>query len=171
MSKTLQKIDLKIIDHKTCKAKHYPRDVPPSSICAWNYIKEHKVGSTCRGDSGGPMLVKLRPWNLTVVAGLTSWSGANCSEDKNHPTVFTRVNYYLEWIEEVSKIKAPLSLDRIDACFQQPCIEKNNTFCYVKRDGTHQCLCKEGFHPTGNTTEKGCRERSIILICLIRNNF
>ena len=158
MNKDLHKIDLKIIDKKTCKSKHRTRNLFPSSVCAWNYFEFHKHGSTCVGDSGGPMLVKLPPWDLSVVAGLISWS-VDCGEDMNHPTVFARVNFYLEWIKEVTHISAPLSLPRVeeDPCIQQPCIEKENTFCYANHDGSHQCLCKEGFHPTGNTTEKGCR--------------
>lgn len=56
---------------------------------------------TCKGDSGGPLLV----WDgeKIVQVGITS-SGAGCALNK-HPGNYTRVSRYLDWIEKNSGIK------------------------------------------------------------------
>lgn len=65
-----------------------PGGVPESYICAGIYGVENKSG--CYGDSGGPMTIAGR------LAGIVSW-GPRCGSDK-HPSVFTDVAYYHEWI-------------------------------------------------------------------------
>ena len=60
--------------------------------------------SACFGDSGGPMH-KTKNGRTTIV-GLTSGSNNNIFKDHlifycTGPTIYTRVGYYLKWIEEV----------------------------------------------------------------------
>ncbi|XP_047486380.1 chymotrypsin BI [Penaeus chinensis] len=54
--------------------------------------------STCNGDSGGPL-------NLNgMTYGITSFgSSAGC--EKGYPAAFTRVHYYLDWIEQKTGVK------------------------------------------------------------------
>lgn len=62
-----------------------------SVICAVGRERQ----SACNGDSGGPLITENG-----VLIGLTSFgSGEGCHH--GHPTVFTRVNYFLGWIREV----------------------------------------------------------------------
>lgn len=58
-----------------------------------------KVGNTCSGDSGGPLLA-VSQWNKKVknVVGVTSF-GKGCGF-KGLPGIYTRVSHYLPWIEE-----------------------------------------------------------------------
>jgi len=46
--------------------------------------------SSCNGDSGGPLVVS----NLLV--GATSWGNATCNP--NQPSIYTRISFYLAWI-------------------------------------------------------------------------
>ncbi|KAK9737486.1 Trypsin [Popillia japonica] len=54
-------------------------------------------GDTCQGDSGGPLQVKLEGTNLYTVLGVTSF-GIKCGL---LPAVYTRVSYYVPWIESI----------------------------------------------------------------------
>ena len=53
---------------------------------------------TCQGDSGGPMLSLELDQNEWSVIGITSF-GVDCA-DTRFPGVYTRVDRYLDWIEE-----------------------------------------------------------------------
>ena len=52
---------------------------------------------TCQGDSGGPLFAKSS-LNKYVLAGITSF-GILCALP-NYPGVYTRVSYYLDWIDD-----------------------------------------------------------------------
>ncbi len=55
------------------------------------------LGSTCHGDSGGPLAVAA-PDGTVVQVGITSWGTAACSA--RVPQVFTRVSAVAGWIAE-----------------------------------------------------------------------
>ncbi|KAM4878047.1 putative serine protease 47 isoform 2-T2 [Thomomys bottae] len=57
----------------------------------------------CQGDSGGPLVCFHS--HVWVLVGLASW-GLECQHPV-HPSVFTRVAYFVEWISEVKR-KTPL---------------------------------------------------------------
>lgn len=52
-------------------------------------------GGICYGDSGGPLVVH----GTNILVGLSSWGPEtkHC-QNKPHPDVYTRVSYYLDWI-------------------------------------------------------------------------
>ncbi|XP_055643916.1 CLIP domain-containing serine protease B15-like [Toxorhynchites rutilus septentrionalis] len=53
---------------------------------------------SCRGDSGGPLMRQVEvKWYLT---GLVSFGERQCGS-RNHPSVYTNVEKYLDWIENV----------------------------------------------------------------------
>ena len=51
-----------------------------------------------QGDSGGPMICenRLHDW---VLHGVVSWGSSECAKE-GYPAVFTRVSYFMDWIEE-----------------------------------------------------------------------
>ncbi|XP_021921296.1 venom protease-like [Zootermopsis nevadensis] len=55
---------------------------------------------TCKGDSGGPLHIRLsEPYCMFDVMGITSF-GTICGS-KNAPAVYTRVSHYVPWIESI----------------------------------------------------------------------
>lgn len=53
---------------------------------------------TLQGDSGGPLQISHQRDNLYILVGVTSF-GKNCGSQI--PAVYTRIAYYLDWIESV----------------------------------------------------------------------
>ncbi|CAF1611955.1 unnamed protein product [Rotaria magnacalcarata] len=68
-------------------------------ICAGRYTKD---SSTCQGDSGGPLMFESSNGQW-FINGVVSYGSTTCGTEGN-PGVYTRVKYYLPWIE--SKLKA-----------------------------------------------------------------
>lgn len=62
-----------------------------SQVCAGK-----KGSDTCQGDSGGPLYVIDRVTKRYVVSGVTSY-GVDCGVN---PGVYTRVSYFVNWIEK-----------------------------------------------------------------------
>lgn len=90
----LQYSELQTIDHDVC-VKYFD-NIPMLQ----NFVRDNsrivctmdeKRGGACHGDSGGPLV-----YQKTLV-GVVSW-GVPCA--KGFPDVFTRVNSYLDWINE-----------------------------------------------------------------------
>lgn len=59
--------------------------------------------SFCRGDPGGPLVLKDSNGQRTII-GISSWSSSNGC-DRRSPVVFIRVANYLDWIRTVTKIR------------------------------------------------------------------
>ncbi|PSN47525.1 hypothetical protein C0J52_02241 [Blattella germanica] len=70
--------------------------------------------ATCRGDSGGPLIVREGPDAFYSIVAITSFGEQGGCGNPNFPDVWTRVTYYLDWIYlPVQKILAfPLKLQR-----------------------------------------------------------
>nr|XP_015292063.2 putative serine protease 47 [Macaca fascicularis] len=56
--------------------------------------------SICKGDSGGPLVCYLP--SAWVLVGLASW-GLDCWHPA-YPSIFTRVTYFTNWIDEVMRL-------------------------------------------------------------------
>ncbi|XP_070497180.1 brachyurin-like [Chironomus tepperi] len=80
----LREVENPIISNKECE-KHIKIDA--GNIC----MSGEGGRRTCSGDSGGPLVIKYN--GETVQVGLTSKGEGGCSGV--HPSVFTRVTYYL----------------------------------------------------------------------------
>ncbi|XP_055389933.1 uncharacterized protein LOC129618930 [Condylostylus longicornis] len=109
----LQKANVRTVPLNKCAAKPefknvfaIPRGVTNSQICAYS-----EVSDTCEGDSGGPLLIEDDKKVATVI-GITSF-GMSCGT--NTPGLYTRVAYYLNWIESIvcELVQGHLQIERI----------------------------------------------------------
>ncbi|CAL4082318.1 unnamed protein product, partial [Meganyctiphanes norvegica] len=105
-STILHQIEVEIVDSGVCGNNYvrdganlplfttqYPRGIDATIICAG------RIADSCRGDSGGPLLLRddetgNKPWNIGIVS-----SGYGCG-DANFPGLYTKVDQYLDWIRE-----------------------------------------------------------------------
>lgn len=87
----LQRVNILIANQEYCELtyKKINYTVYESQICA--YYPTSEKGS-CNGDSGGPLTVNGK------LVGLVSWAMGCALID--YPTVYTRVESYLDWIKE-----------------------------------------------------------------------
>ncbi|XP_011147843.2 trypsin-1 [Harpegnathos saltator] len=88
-TKKLQRVNILIADQDYCRQKYNSMgyNVHLSQVCA--YDPDTEKGS-CNGDSGGPLTVGGK------LVGLVSWAYGCAST--NYPTVYTRVESHLDWI-------------------------------------------------------------------------
>ncbi|KAJ6636985.1 Serine protease Hayan, partial [Pseudolycoriella hygida] len=99
VSNFLRKISLVTVDIQRCKAdysKHgseHRNQIDNGQYCAQDQNNQHDA---CGGDSGGPL--QIIESKLATVVGVVSW-GADC--DGSTPGIYSRVAYYLDWIEDV----------------------------------------------------------------------
>ncbi|XP_044739091.1 trypsin-1-like [Chrysoperla carnea] len=99
-STILQAITVPIIDTAKCRSSTFyggrQQKILDSMMCA-GYLNGGK--DACGGDSGGPLACELN--GRFHLAGLVSW-GDGCAKE-HRPGVYTRVNYYANWIQTTIK--------------------------------------------------------------------
>ncbi|KAJ8672530.1 hypothetical protein QAD02_003789 [Eretmocerus hayati] len=81
---------LKVVTEDMCRQK-FQRSME-NQICAYGEAKD-----TCRGDSGGPLMVQERQ------AGIVSWGGPTCGT-QHIPGGYVAVADYRDWIDEKVEI-------------------------------------------------------------------
>ena len=81
-SSTLQQVDLKVVKDEHCK-NFYPV-LTPRMMCAAGKGKD-----TCKGDSGGPLMVDLNGGTFTQVGIVSAGSVNGCATDA--PGIYTKV--------------------------------------------------------------------------------
>lgn len=92
-TRSLLKADVPLISNAVCSYL-MDRTIPATEVCAG---RKHGGVDSCQGDSGGPMVCKKDgTWNIV---GIVSW-GYSCAE-AYQPGVYTRVQSYLDWINQV----------------------------------------------------------------------
>ncbi|XP_044763677.1 trypsin 5G1-like [Coccinella septempunctata] len=89
-SEYLRAVDLPIIDEEECVRSHSRRTITKRMFCT-KLVCGYKT--PCQGDSGGPFVI-----NGTVY-GVVSWGGG-CDEYPYLPAVFTRVPYFVDFINK-----------------------------------------------------------------------
>ncbi|XP_055334953.1 trypsin-2-like [Paramacrobiotus metropolitanus] len=106
-STRLRAVDLQIVDTAECNRwESYNGKVLPGMFCAAAPGK-----SSCGGDSGGPVTWRCGQGEEgcregeEVLGGLVSW--AMLCAQKNYPSVFVDVGYYLEWIYKTMAENSP----------------------------------------------------------------
>ncbi len=102
-SAVLMKVDLRAMDTGRCSQLpgYGPQKIGGNVICAaW------PGRSTCRGDSGGPIILTN---GAPTVVGIVSWGKKRCAGD-GQPGVYTRVESYLPWIRQAMALDATRSV-------------------------------------------------------------
>ena len=84
-------MQLPVLNNQQCKiGRLTPR---PSQLCAGGELGK----DSCRGDSGGPLLIQKEadmPW---YVIGIVSFGSKECGSGR--PAVYTRVSSFITWIQ------------------------------------------------------------------------
>lgn len=92
----LRQVKLRIMSSNKCLSFFSKTKValdPESELCT---IKDTK--GPCRGDSGGPLLIKRN--GSEVVVGLVSWT-YGCPDRIHFPSVYSRVSAHEKWIRSI----------------------------------------------------------------------
>ncbi|XP_070955002.1 chymotrypsin-like elastase family member 3B isoform X2 [Macaca nemestrina] len=96
----LQQALLPVVDYEHCsKWNWWGSTVKKTMVCAGGDIR-----SGCNGDSGGPLNCPTDDggWQVHGVTSFVSSFGCNT---QRKPTVFTRVSAFIDWIEELGKLR------------------------------------------------------------------
>ncbi|XP_069679774.1 venom protease-like isoform X2 [Periplaneta americana] len=105
-SDDLMKVALNFVAPEICNDTFAPMiggrklrmGVTPDSMLCVGDLNGGK--DTCKGDSGGPLHIRLKePFCMFDVVGITSF-GSICGS-RNSPAVYTRVSNYIPWIEKI----------------------------------------------------------------------
>uniref|UniRef100_A0A1B0CRQ4 Putative trypsin-like serine protease n=1 Tax=Lutzomyia longipalpis TaxID=7200 RepID=A0A1B0CRQ4_LUTLO len=97
VSNELRYTQLKVIDFSTCLEAYPGDDLPDSSFCAEGFGTPK--GSTCEGDSGGPITLLMN--GKTIQIGLVSYSNGNGCDTA--PAGYTNVAQFVPWIQKVMR--------------------------------------------------------------------
>jgi hypothetical protein len=97
MNAVLLRVDLQAMPNPVCQQRpgYGPRKIRDTVFCAANPKQ-----STCRGDSGGPVVLTN---GTPLLVGLVSWGKKACAGD-GRPGVYTRIDTHARWIDEAMKL-------------------------------------------------------------------
>lgn len=92
----LSKCNVTVFNHAKSRDWSYFRNgLDQSYYCA---ADPNKVSDTCEGDSGGPLQVIRPHFEVPTVVGVIS-AGLPCGTSWKIPGIYTRVAYFIDWIE------------------------------------------------------------------------
>ncbi|GFR11441.1 plasma kallikrein [Trichonephila clavata] len=120
--KELQEVDLRILSFDQCSASKLP-NFDKTQICA-----ERQRKSFCKGDSGGPLIIKKK--NKWYGVGIAAWSSF-CGV---LPSVFTKVTEYLPWIEKETRDSPPCNIEPWREGDNQPPVKPNLDNCGIPNE-------------------------------------
>lgn len=92
VSHILQEVAVPVWKHMQC-IRQYTQPIFDTFLCAGAF---EGGKDSCQGDSGGPLLYQLENGRWSTI-GVVSW-GIGCGS-VGRPGIYTRVNKYLEWIQ------------------------------------------------------------------------
>ncbi|PZC84934.1 hypothetical protein B5X24_HaOG200509 [Helicoverpa armigera] len=98
VSPTLRQKFMTVVTDNFCNG-YYFNQLPDTTVCTF-----YGSAGTCKGDNGGPMTIFYNATEVDILVGVTSFISADGCND-NRPSVFTRVQRYLDWINQVTGIE------------------------------------------------------------------
>ncbi|XP_068948610.1 uncharacterized protein [Petaurus breviceps papuanus] len=105
----LQEAEVHYIPRNTCNSEEsYDEVVPYTSFCAG---EEDGSVDACMGDSGGPLMCNIPESGRYFLMGITSF-GFGCGK-KHFPGVYTGVQFYKMWINNVLLLAAAEDTNKI----------------------------------------------------------
>lgn len=93
-STVLKYTDVGLIDNQKCSVNNFPFQIIPSMLC-----QGIDRTSPCYGDSGGPLVMKINNEKRYTQVGIVSTGPQVCANDKDPNGVYTKVSYFVDWIE------------------------------------------------------------------------
>ena len=98
-SAAILRVDLRLMDTPVCQQRptYGAQKIHGNVFCA-----SHPTRSTCRGDSGGPVVLTN---GTPTLVGLVSWGKRKCAGD-GRPGVYTRIDRYAAWIDQAMRVPA-----------------------------------------------------------------
>jgi len=104
-SKTLNYIDVKLVNRVICREDYQPENytVYDYNVCAGVLGSDgDTVGGVgaCKGDSGGGLVCANKESGTAELVGVTSWGSYPCGM-KHKPTVYTATSSFLSWIYKI----------------------------------------------------------------------
>lgn len=96
LSDGLLYVKLKIISNKECQ-KFFKSPIFETHLC----VSTLNLKSSSHGDSGGALI--LETYSNPIQIGIMSF-GSDKGFGIGYPVVYTRLNSYLPWIEEVTEL-------------------------------------------------------------------
>jgi len=97
MNAVLLRVDLQAMPNALCQQRpgYGPLKIRDTVFCAANPKQR-----TCRGDSGGPVVLTN---GTPLLVGIVSWGKGACTGD-GRPGVYTRIDRYAQWIDQAMKL-------------------------------------------------------------------
>ena len=97
MNAVLLRVDLQAMPNPVCQQRpgYGAQKIKDSVFCA-----AHPKKSTCRGDSGGPVILTN---GTPLLVGIVSWGKKACAGD-GRPGVYTRIDRYTQWIDQAMRL-------------------------------------------------------------------
>jgi hypothetical protein len=157
VTRQLSKATVTFISNQICKEQltesEIPLNITEGMICAGT---RGKRSDACKGDSGGALLCTSPGDDTPVLCGVVSFGGPCGFKSFDVPTVYTRVSYYVDWIDQHSRdILSGGKCPRNEVICGGQCIHYNLTSqsqdCATKvtevkkcRDGQFACSSYQG---------------------------
>ncbi|EHU8076731.1 trypsin-like serine protease [Vibrio cholerae] len=92
----LQQVEVDLIDQAVCQTAM--REGISSMENSANFCAGRNNQDSCRGDSGGPLIVTSTGAQL----GIVSWGGPVCAQNNTYG-VYTNVSYFADWITQKTR--------------------------------------------------------------------
>mmetsp|Transcript_8962 Transcript_8962/g.21316 ORF Transcript_8962/g.21316 Transcript_8962/m.21316 type:complete len:1059 (-) Transcript_8962:2662-5838(-) len=124
---TLQQVELTYINNNECEkskdpnyADNYQGLISSDMLCAGDFGQD-----TCRGDSGGPLIVDGGSPDKDIVVGIVSW-GFGCALPA-FPGIYSRVSHEVQWIKQTICYVSDSPPTEYDCSLYTPPVDGENT--------------------------------------------